>query len=64
MVFFGGRPLFKTLAALSAPLRQLEAGARYPVEVAPALRALAEEVDVHMATAVTRQGIVTGSNPG
>jgi hypothetical protein len=46
-----------------APLRQLEAGARCPVEVAPALRALAEEVDVHMATAVTRQGIVTGSNP-
>ena len=37
------------LAALPTPLHQLEAGARYPVEVAPALRALAEEVDARTA---------------
>jgi nicotinate phosphoribosyltransferase len=35
----------QNLAALSAPLRGLKAGAGYPIEVAPALYALAEEVD-------------------
>jgi nicotinate phosphoribosyltransferase len=35
----------RNLAALSAPLRGLKAGAGYPIEVAPALYALAEEVD-------------------
>ncbi len=39
----------QNLAALPAPLRRLEAGATYPVEVAPALRALAEEVDARTA---------------
>ncbi len=37
------------LERLPAPLRRLEAGAAYPVEVAPALKGLAGEVDVRMA---------------
>jgi nicotinate phosphoribosyltransferase len=39
----------RNLAALPAPLRGLKAGASYPIEVAPALYALAEEVDARMA---------------
>jgi nicotinate phosphoribosyltransferase len=39
----------RSLAALPVPLRRLEAGAGYPVEVAPALYALAEEVDARTA---------------
>jgi nicotinate phosphoribosyltransferase len=39
----------RNLAALPAPLRRLAPGAGYPVEVAPALYALAEEVDARMA---------------
>jgi nicotinate phosphoribosyltransferase len=39
----------KELARLPGPLKRLEAGAAYPVEVAPALRSLAEEVDARMA---------------
>jgi nicotinate phosphoribosyltransferase len=39
----------RNLAALPAPLRRLAPGAGYPAEVAPALYALAEEVDARMA---------------
>ena len=39
----------KELARLPGPLKRLEAGAAYPVEVAPALKSLAEEVDARMA---------------
>jgi nicotinate phosphoribosyltransferase len=39
----------RELARLPAPHRRLEEGAAYPVEVAPALRALADEVDRRMA---------------
>jgi nicotinate phosphoribosyltransferase len=39
----------RSLAALPVPLRRLESGAGYPVEVAPALQALAEEVDARTA---------------
>ncbi len=35
----------ESLRRLPEPLRRLEAGAVYPVEIAPALRSLAEEVD-------------------
>jgi nicotinate phosphoribosyltransferase len=37
------------LARLPAPLARLEAGVRYPVEVSPALRRLADEVDARLA---------------
>ncbi|MFI4976492.1 MAG: nicotinate phosphoribosyltransferase [Caulobacterales bacterium] len=37
------------LAALPAPLRRLEPGAAYPVEISPALRRLADEVDRRLA---------------
>ena len=39
----------RELARLPTPLRTLESGQAYPVEVAPRLRALAEEVDRRMA---------------
>ena len=35
----------EALRRLPEPLRRLEPGAGYPVEIAPALRSLAEEVD-------------------
>ena len=37
------------LARLPPALKRLEPGAAYPVEIAPALRALAEEVDARTA---------------
>jgi nicotinate phosphoribosyltransferase len=44
------------LAALPAPLRVVEAAVAYPVEVAPALRALAQEVDTRSAGATAGAG--------
>lgn len=40
----------RELARLPEPLRRLEPGATYPVEVAPALRSLADQVDARMAS--------------
>jgi nicotinate phosphoribosyltransferase len=38
------------LRRLPEPLRRLEPGSRYPVEIAPAVRRLADEVDARLAT--------------